>query len=85
MEGQEKKKKKTTITVESADTACGGVPHMTVDQLAALLKIESRELRCPACGRVHLTDEDVREAEALRYSTSERFKKIKEEAEGSAG
>ena len=84
MEGQEKKKKKTQVTVESADTACGGVPHMTVDELAARLSIESRELRCPACGRIHLTDEDVREAEAMRYSNSERFKKIKEEAEGNA-
>lgn len=84
METQGKKKKRTTVTVESADTACGLVPHMTVDQLASRLNIESKELRCPACGRIHLTEEDVKEAEALRYSNSERFKKIKEEAEGGA-
>ena len=78
----EKKKKRREVKVESADTACGAVPHMTVDQIAARLRIESKELRCPACGRIHLTEEDVKKAEAVKYSQTERFRKIKEEAEG---
>lgn len=82
METDKPKKRRREITVESANTACGVVPHMTVDQIAARLHIESRELRCPACGRIHLTEEDVNKAEEKRYSETERFKQIKEEAEG---
>jgi len=84
MEGlmTEKKDKKRVVKVESADTACGGVPHMTVDQIAERLNIASKELCCPACGRIHLTEEDVRKAEAKKYSETKRFRQIKEEAEG---
>lgn len=84
MSGKETRERRTKVTVESADTACGAVPHMTVDQLAARLNVASRELYCPACGKIHLTDEDVKKAEAKKYSETERFKKISEEAEGSA-
>jgi hypothetical protein len=84
MSARETKEKRTKVTVESADTACGSVPHMTVDQLAARLNVASKELYCPACGRIHLTEEDVRKAEEIKYSETERFKKISEEAEGSA-
>lgn len=82
MEVTEKKVKKQGIKAEAVDTACGKIPHMTVDELAARLHIESRELRCPACGRVHLTEEDVEKAEAVLFSESERFKEIKNQAEG---
>ena len=74
--------KKKGVKVESVDTACGKVPHMTVDQLVARFNIESRELHCPACGRIHLTDEDVKKAEAMLFSETERFQQIKAEAEG---
>jgi hypothetical protein len=74
--------KKKGVTAEAADTVCGQIPHMTVDQLAARLQIESRELRCPSCGRVHLTEEDVKKAEAVLLSESERFKEITTQAEG---
>ncbi len=81
MEKQTKERKK--VRVESADTACGGVPHMTVDEIAARLHIDSKELRCPACGRIHLTEEDVRKAEAMKYAETERYRQIKGEAEAS--
>ncbi len=74
--------RKRGVKVEAVDTACGKVPHMSVDQLAQRFNIESRELHCPACGRIHLSDEDAKNAEDLRYSDSERFQQIKEEAEG---
>jgi hypothetical protein len=77
-----KARKKGSIKAESANTVCGEIPHMTVDQLADRLSIESRELRCPACGRVHLTDEDVKKAESHRFSDTPRFRQIKAEAEG---
>ncbi len=80
---KEKELKKKGIKAEAVDTACGKIPHMTVDQLAARLSIESRELRCPACGRVHLTDDDVKRAEDLLLSDTERFREIKTQVEGS--
>ena len=82
MEQKEKQRKK--VRVESTDTACGGVPHMTVDEIAARLHIDSKELRCPACGRIHLTEEDVKKAEAMKYTDTARYKQIKGEAEAPA-
>jgi hypothetical protein len=83
METKNRQLRKSGIKVESVDTACGEIPHMTVDQLAARLDIASRELRCPACGRVHLTEEDVKNAEGVLFSDTQRFKQIKNQAEGS--
>ncbi len=77
-----RKVKKGSIKAESVDTGCGAIPHMTVDQLASRLSIKSRELRCPSCGRIHLTDEDVKNAEARLFSETDRFRVIKAEAEG---
>jgi cytochrome c-type biogenesis protein CcmH/NrfF len=74
--------KKKVVKVEAVDTACGKVPHMTVDQLVERFHIESRELHCPACGRIHLTEEDAQNAEAMLFSQTERFQQIKAEAEG---
>lgn len=84
MERKERELKKKGVTAEAVDTACGSIPHMTVDQLAARLHIESRELRCPACGRIHLTDEDVKKAEAKLFTETERYQEIKSEAEATA-
>lgn len=80
MDEKEKKKRKE-VHVESTDTACGGVPHMTVDEIATRLNIKGAELRCPACGKIHLTEEDKKRAEEAKYSETERFKEIKREAE----
>lgn len=74
--------KKNGVRAETADTLCGQVPHMTVDELAARLCCESRELCCPACGRIHLTEEDVRKADARLFSETERYKEIATDAEG---
>ncbi len=79
----DKARKKHGIKAETVDTVCGQIPHMTVDQLAARLSIESRELRCPACGRIHLTDDDVKRAESFRFSETQRYQDLKEQAEGS--
>jgi hypothetical protein len=79
---EKKQKQRKDVKVESAHTGCGGVPHMTVDEIAARLSIESKELHCPACGRVHLSREDAKKAESMKYSETERYGVIKEEAEG---
>lgn len=84
MTDKETKEKRTKVTVEAADTACGAVPHMTVDELARRLRVESKELYCPACGKIHLTEEDVKKAEMKKYSETERFRTIKKEAEGNS-
>jgi len=80
MDEKEKRKRKE-VRVESPDTACGGVPHMTVDEIAARLNIRGAELRCPACGKIHLTEDDKIKAEETKYSDTERFREIKKEAE----
>lgn len=75
-------KERKAIRAERADTVCGEIPHMTVDQVAARLSLEGKELRCPACGRVHLTEDDLKKAKARRFSDTQRFQEIKRQAEG---
>ncbi len=80
---EKRRAERKVVRVESPDTACGSVPHMTVDEIVRrLYATGDRELRCPACGKIHLSEEDVKEAEAMRYSKTKRFREIEEETEG---
>jgi predicted nucleic acid-binding Zn-ribbon protein len=77
----ERERKKTKVRVERVDTKCGGVSHMTVDEIKERIIGENVNVTCPECGAIHLTREDAEEAETMRISASTRFKKIKAEAE----
>jgi 4-hydroxy-3-methylbut-2-en-1-yl diphosphate synthase IspG/GcpE len=54
---------------------------MTVDQIRERTVGENVNVACPECGEIHLTLEEVEEAEARRITSTRRFQKIKEEAE----
>ncbi len=78
MKTQDEKKR---VRVERVDTKCGSIGHMTVDQIRERTVGENVNVACPECGEIHLTLEDVEEAEARRITSTRRFQKIKEEAE----
>jgi hypothetical protein len=65
------------------NTACGDIGHMTVDQLRLRSIGDVMDGRCPACGRIHLSDEDIAELEETKIVDSERYKTIQKEAEAS--
>ncbi len=78
MKMQDEKKR---VRVERVDTKCGSIGHMTVDQIRERTVGENVNVACPECGEIHLTLEEVEEAEARRITSTRRFQKIKEEAE----
>jgi len=63
------------------DTKCGYIGHMTVDQITERSFGGNINVACPECGKIHLTVEDTDEAEACLLSKTERFAKIKSDAE----
>ena len=79
-----KKEKKTKVRAERVDTKCGSIGHMTVDEIKDRTIGDSLVAECPECGEIHLTPEDVQEAEAKKITETSKYKKIKNEAEGNS-
>jgi hypothetical protein len=79
----EKKDKKGKVRAERIDTKCGSVGHMTVDEIKDRTIGDQLNVTCPECGEIHLTQEDLEEAEAKKITETPKFKKIQSEAEES--
>lgn len=77
------KKNRRQVRVQRADTKCGAVDHMTVDEIKARALDENVELACPECGEIHLTPEDATAASQRKFTETRRFKTIVEQAEDS--
>lgn len=74
--------KRSKVRAERVDTKCGSIGHMTVDEIKERVIGEDLNVACPECGEIHLTAEDVEEAEGKKISETQRFNKIRKEAEG---
>lgn len=74
-------KRRTRVRVARVDTKCGSIGYMTVDMIKERIFGEDVDGTCPECGEIHLTPEDVEEAEAKKISNSARYLQIKMEAE----
>ncbi len=66
---------KTNIKAEQLDTN-GPFDHMTVDEINDRLIGHSRKFTCPLCGRIHLSEDDVKAAAKRLVSESRRYKAI---------
>jgi hypothetical protein len=75
--------KRVEVKAERLDTKCGSIEHMNVEEILSRLIGKEVNLACPECGEIHLTSEDAEHAKKKRISDTPRFKKIKQEAEGS--
>lgn len=78
---ENKRSKRPKVRAERLDTKCGYIGHMTVDQIKERSFGENVNVACPECGKIHLTLEDIEEAEALKCRKTKRFEKIKSDAE----
>jgi hypothetical protein len=76
-------KKRAEVKAERLDTKCGSFPHMNVEEILSRLIGKEVNLACPECGEIHLTAEEAEHAKKKKLSETPRFKKIKQEAEGS--
>jgi uncharacterized Zn finger protein (UPF0148 family) len=53
---------------------------MTVDEIRKRLTGHRVNVSCPACGRIHLSEEDVAEAESRKINAHTRFKMLAKNA-----
>ena len=75
------KEEKTKVRAERVDTKCGSIGHMTVDEIKDRTIGKEVNVACPDCGEIHLTSEDVAEAQAKKITTTAKYKKIQQDAE----
>lgn len=75
------RKKRFQIRVTRADSACGYIGHMTVDELKQVTFGDNFDGSCPACGRIHLTREEIEEIENQKITDSPEYKETSREAE----
>lgn len=71
-----RKSGRKVVRAERLDTACGFLGHMTVDEIRKRLTGKRISVSCPACGRIHLSEEDVAEAESRKVCDHARFKML---------
>jgi hypothetical protein len=72
--------KRPKVRIESPNCACGYVGHMTVDELKERAVHDDVDLACPVCGLIHLSCEEIKAAEKVKITESERYKQIQSEA-----
>ncbi|HBZ54281.1 MAG TPA: hypothetical protein DEO88_02655 [Syntrophobacteraceae bacterium] len=75
------KDEKTKVRAERVDTKCGSIGHMTADEIKKRTIGPDVNVSCPDCGEIHLTPEDVTEAQAKKLTATPKFKKIEADAE----
>jgi Zn-finger nucleic acid-binding protein len=71
------------VRAENPSGACGKLDHMTVDELKARAVGDEFDGTCPACGKFHLTREEIELIEKEKITESESYKAMKNEAEAS--
>ncbi len=79
--GLRRRRRRFKVRVECARCASGYVGHMTVAELRERALGEEFDARCPECGQIHLTREEIEELEHEKITQSEAFKKISKKAE----
>jgi len=77
------KDEKTKVRAERVDTKCGSIGHMTADEIKKRTIGPDVNVSCPDCGEIHLTPEDVAEAQAKKLTNTPKYKKIEKDAEQS--
>ncbi len=74
------KKCRRQVRAEAPDCACGGVRHMTIDEMKARSVEEKFDGRCPACGKFHLTRAAIERLEKVKVAGTEEYKKMEAQA-----
>ncbi len=81
MPQQAEKKRRVQVRAENPSGVCGYVDHMTIDELKARAVGDEFDATCPACGKFHLTREEIDKIESEKVTQSKSYKDLKEEAE----
>jgi len=72
--------RRTQVRAENPSAACGKVDHMTIDELKARAVGDDFDATCPACGKFHLSREEIDRIEKVKVVESEAYKNMYQEA-----
>lgn len=71
------------VRAENPTGACGYVDHMTIDELRERAVGEEFDATCPSCGMFHLTRDEIEKIKGEKFTESEDFNELRNEAEES--
>lgn len=72
--------KRTQVRAENPCGACGKIDHMTIDELKDRAVGDDFDGTCPACGKFHLSREEIDRMENSKVVESEEYKNMYREA-----
>ena len=79
----EQTEKRYQVRAENPSGVCGYIGHMTIDELKARAVGDEFDATCPACGKFHLTKEEIDKLNNEKITDSKRYAVMKEQAEES--
>jgi hypothetical protein len=75
--------KRAQVRAENPSGSCGKLDHMTIDELKARAVGDEFDGTCPACGKFHVSREEIEKIEREKITESASYKAMKAEAEAS--
>jgi len=75
--------KRYQVRAENPSGVCGYIGHMTIDELKARAVGDEFDATCPACGKFHLTREEIDKLNNEKITDSKSYAVMKEQAEES--
>lgn len=69
------------MRAENPTGACGYIDHMTIDELRERAVGEEFDATCPSCGLFHLTRVEIDQLNSEKFTESQDFAKLRDEAE----
>ncbi|PIE72028.1 MAG: hypothetical protein CSA20_09920 [Deltaproteobacteria bacterium] len=78
---EQETRKRVQVRAENPSGACGYIGHMTIDELKARAVGENFDATCPACGKFHLTREEIDQINSEKISESKSYAEMRAEAE----
>ena len=79
----EQTEKRYQVRAENPSGVCGYIGHMTIDELKARAVGDEFDATCPACGKFHLTKEEIDKLNNEKITDSKNYAVMKEQAEES--
>ncbi|KGO34738.1 MAG: hypothetical protein WBN83_09550 [Desulfoprunum sp.] len=79
----EQTEKRYQVRAENPSGVCGYIGHMTIDELKARAVGDEFDATCPACGKFHLTKEEIDRLNSEKITDSKSYAVMKEQAEES--
>ena len=83
MTSVKKTSQRKKVRAENPTGACGYMDHMTIDELRERAVGEEFDATCPSCGMFHLTREEIDQLNKEKFTESQCFAKLRDQAEES--